>query len=211
MVAQRRIPVDTQPTLLASPPDEPRSIRLPSDWELSDERFLEIGRLNPDQLFERTADGRLLLVTWPDGLSAAITTRIAAFVSLWAMNAGGEAFGGDRGYFLPDRSGRAPDVSWIDDEQIAERGGLRGQFRFAPRFVVEVSSPSQQLDSQQEKMRAWMSNGVQLGWLVDPYEETVRIYRADGSEEQLQRPLELSGEAVCSGLKVDMSQVWEQR
>ena len=211
MVAQRQFPAGAQPASLAIYPDEPGPIRLPSDWELSDERFLEIGRLNPDQLFERTADGRLLLVTWPDGLSAAITTRIAAFVSFWAMNAGGEAFGGDRGYFLPDRSGRAPDISWIDDEQIANRGGLRGQFRFAPRFIVEVRSPAQHPDSQHDKMRAWIANGVQLGWLVDPYEETVRIYRADGSEEQLERPLELSGEDVCSGLSVDMSRVWEQR
>lgn len=57
----------------------------------------------------------------------------------------------------------------------------------------------------------WMSYGVPLGWLVDPYEETVRIHRADGSEEILQRPLELSGENVCAGLTIDMNQVWQQR
>ena len=33
-----------------------------------------------------------------------------------------------------------------------------------------------------------MSNGVRLGWLIDPYQELVWIYRADGSVEQLDRP-----------------------
>ena len=54
-----------------------------------------------------------------------------------------------------------------------------------------------------------MSNGVQLGWLIDPYEEIVWIYRADGSFEQLDRPDELSGEDVCVGLSIDMTRVWE--
>ena len=54
-----------------------------------------------------------------------------------------------------------------------------------------------------------MSNGVQLGWLIDPYEEIVWIYRGDGSVEQLDRPDELSGEDVCVGLSIDMTRVWE--
>ena len=45
-----------------------------------------------------------------------------------------------------------------------------------------------------------MSNGVRLGWLIDPYQELVWIYRADGSVEQLDRPEALSGEDVCVGL-----------
>ena len=208
MVAQRR---PAAPTVEAAQLiyDDPQPIRLPADWELTDERFLEIGLLNPDQLFERTADGRLQQMTWPDGLSGHATSVIHAFVTFWALSAGGAARGPDGGYFLSDGLARAPDISWVDAEQIAARGGLRGQFYLAPRFAVEVLSPSQTVRAQQAKMRGWMEHGVRLGWLVDPYGGRVWVYRTDGSVEQLERPAELSGEDVCVGLTVDLARIWE--
>ena len=208
MVTQR------QPVELAVPAElpvreAPQPIRLPADWELTDERFLEIAGLNPDHLLERTADGRLHLMTWPDGLSEGATAKLLIFVGMWVLTVGGQLRTPSGGYFLPDGSARAPDVSWVDAQQIADRGGLSGQFYLVPRFIIEVRSPSQSIGDQQAKMRRWMDNGVRLGWLVDPYDKQIWIYRADGSVEQLDRPAELSGEDVCVGLTIDMAQVWE--
>ena len=208
MVAQRQPPaVSLEPSALVY--DDPQPIRLPLDWELTDERFLQIGELNPEQIFERTADGKLQQVTWPELLSSTVAARIRRFVGVWVLATAGEEFGGDRGYFLPGGPARAPDVSWVSPQQLAEHGPLRGQFQLAPRFVVEVISSTQTRRAQQSKMDEWMSNGVQLGWLIDPYEEIVWIYRADDSVEQLDRPEELSGENVCVGLSIDMTRVWE--
>ena len=207
MVAQRHPPIvfDEDEELGYG---EPMPIRLPADWELTDERFLEIGALNPEQILERTADGRLHLMTWPDGLSQRTTSKLHTFVGVWDLQVGGDVRGEAGGYFLPDESALAPDVSWVSPDQITARGGWDGQFRLAPRFVIEVLSPSQQLSDQQRKMRQWVDNGVRLGWLVDPYERRVWIYRADGSVEELEQPAELSGEDVCAGLTIDMAQVW---
>ena len=207
MVAQRR-PAIASSEATAVPYDDPQPIRLPPDWELTDERFHEIGRLNPDQLFERTADGRLQLMNWPDGLSESVTTRILGFVFNWMLEAGGEVRGEAGGYFLADESSKAPDVSWVSSQQIAERGGIRGQYYLAPRFAVEVMSPSQTLPAQQAKMQHWINNGVRLGWLIDPYARQVWIYRASGEVEQLDNPAELSGEDVCEGLTIEMTLVW---
>ena len=207
MVAQRHPPiVFTEDERLGH--GEPLPIRLPPDWELTDERFLEIGELNPDQFFERTADGRLQQMIFPDGWSEAVTTRLIILVGVWSMATSGETRGEHGGYFLPDSAARSPDVSWIAPEQIAERGGLRGQHYLVPRFAIEVISSSQTVSAQQRKMRQWMDHGVQLGWLVDPYERRVWIYRADGSVEQLEEPAELSGEDVCVGLTIEMARVW---
>ena len=210
MVTQRQ-PVEVP--LQADQPvyDDPQPIRLPADWKLTDERFLEIGELNPEQFFERTADGRLQQMTWPGALSADVTAKLIAFVTFWAMSSSGAARPEGGGYFLSDELAMAPDVSWVDAQQLAEHGEFRGQMKFAPRFVAEVLSPSQTVRGQQDKMRRWMDNGVRLGWLVDPYEEQVWIYRADGSVEQLDRPDRLLGEDVCVGLEIDMNQVWEAR
>ena len=180
-------------------------IRLPPDWVITDERFEELGRLNPDTLFETAADGSLLVMIFPDALSERTSSRIHTLVGVWAMNAGGDVRGEAGGYYLSEHERRAPDVSWVSPDQVQERG----QLRFAPRFVVEVRSAGQSPQSQDEKMQIWMSYGVQLGWLVDPYEATVQIYRANGEVERLERPSTLSGEDVCVGLEIDMSQVWE--
>lgn len=186
---------------------DPLPLRLPPDWIITHERFEEIGRLNPDVLFETTADGRLIIMTFPDAFSVRVSMRIGAFVQMWALSAGGDVRGETGGYYLSELERRAPDVSWVPSDQVQERG----QLHFAPAFVVEVRSPTQSVGAQIEKMRMWMSYGVRLGWLVDPYEQTARIFRADGSEELLQSPLELSGEDVCSGLSIDMNQIWGQR
>ena len=58
-------------------------------------------------------------------------------------------------------------------------------------------------------MVEWIEGGVRLGWLIDPFVRKVWIYRADGEVVELDDPSELSGEDVCSGLVIDMSQVWE--
>jgi Uma2 family endonuclease len=54
-------------------------------------------------------------------------------------------------------------------------------------------------------MEVWMANGCQLAWLVDPGVETVFIYRACGSRDEVHgfdRPV--SGEDVLPGFKLEL-------
>ena len=53
-----------------------------------------------------------------------------------------------------------------------------------------------------------MANGCRLGWLIDPFNETVHIYRADGSI-QINRNFTqlLSGEDVLPGLEFDLREL----
>ena len=210
MVAQRQpvaLPLGVEPLI----DDTPFPIRLPPDWDLTHERLHQIGELNPEQFFERTADGRLVQVPWPDGFSVHVAALMIVFIGCWEMETGaGGAVRGSHGcYVFPDGSVVAPAVSWVAPSQIEARGGLRGRPDFAPAFVAEVFSPEQRLEARHSRMPRWMDNGVRLGWLVDPYDRQVWIYRADGSVEQLDRPAELSGEDVCVGLTIVMEQVWE--
>jgi len=51
-----------------------------------------------------------------------------------------------------------------------------------------------------DKMREYMDNGAQLGWLIDPLERTVRVYRAGFCEpELLADPEVLDGEETLPG------------
>ena len=207
MVAQRRPAIESTEAAAGSY-DDPQPIRLPPDWELTDERFLEIAQLNPDQLLERTADGRLHQIAWPEFVSEQVTEAICALVRVWTQLAGGAQRGPVGGYLFSDGPAMAPDVSWVSPGQLEQGRIEKGQFYFAPAFVVEVRSPSQTIPEQQGRMEDWISHGVQLGWLIDPYSRRVWIYRAEGEVEELDDPAELSGEDVCEGLTIEMTLVW---
>ena len=56
------------------------------------------------------------------------------------------------------------------------------QEKFAPicpDFVVELLSRTDRLETIKDKMQEYIDNGTQLGWLIDPREQNVYVYRPD--------------------------------
>ncbi|GAA6615204.1 hypothetical protein NUACC26_009930 [Scytonema sp. NUACC26] len=51
--------------------------------------------------------------------------------------------------------------------------------------MVELRSSSDVLETLQTKMQEYMDNGVQLGWLINPQQQQVEVYRAGQSVEIL--------------------------
>jgi Uma2 family endonuclease len=79
--------------------------------------------------------------------------------------------------------------------------------RIVPDFVMEVRSPSDDLEELKAKMKnVWTANGVRLAWLLDPETTTAWIYRADGNEERVSGfDKQLSGEDVLPGFTLPLS------
>jgi Uma2 family endonuclease len=48
-------------------------------------------------------------------------------------------------------------------------------------------------------MEAYIANGVLLGWLIDPQERTVTMYRLGREPEVLVNPAEVAGEGPVAG------------
>ena len=69
-------------------------------------------------------------------------------------------------------------------------------------------SPSDSLRELQNKMKEYLSCGVRLGWLINPDETKVEIYRQDQQKEILENPQTLSGEDVMPDLVVDLTEIW---
>ncbi|MFG6106758.1 Uma2 family endonuclease [Leptothoe sp. EHU-05/26/07-4] len=59
----------------------------------------------------------------------------------------------------------------------------------APDFVIELRSASDSLATLQTKMQEYQANGVCLGWLLNPQDQTVEIYRPRQPVEILKSPL----------------------
>ena len=198
-----------KPQIAAAPPLP--VLRFPAEHPLTDDLLLRIGDLNDGWRFERTREGSLAIMAAATPRSDRRGSRIFSQVDRWAIDlAGGEAFAGTAGFEQIDGAVRSPDVSWVSDAAIdALQGDLeQGFWPLCPEFVVEVRSPSQELEDQQRKMEEWIAYGALLGWLVDPEEETAWIYRPGREPEEVRRPLELSGEPELPGLVVSFREVW---
>lgn len=57
-------------------------------------------------------------------------------------------------------------------------------------------------------MTEYMNCDVKLGWLIDPEDKLVEIYRQEQNKEILNNPQTLSGEEVLPGLTVDLTEIF---
>ena len=193
---------------------ETLSLELPRTLKLyvTQEQFEALAASNRDLQLERTAQGELI-VNPPTGWeSGKRNSRISGKLYIWWENAGepGEMFDSSTAFILPNGANRAPDASWISQERWdALTEEQKGTFaNICPDFVVELRSASDTLKSLQEKMQEYMDNGAKLGWLIDPKNRTVEVYRVGLEIEVLSHPTELSGEEVLPGFVLDLRRVW---
>lgn len=112
---------------------------------------------------------------------------------------------------LPDGSQYKADGAWISMEKIngMSEDERRHIAEIVPDFVLEVLSETDSLSKTKKKMTdAWMANGVQLAWLIDPKKEKAWIYRADGNNETVDSfDQPLSGEEVLPGFTFNLREL----
>jgi Uma2 family endonuclease len=77
-----------------------------------------------------------------------------------------------------------------------------------PDFVIELRSESDGLEPLQQKMQEYLDNGLRLGWLVNPQERQVEIYRVGQSKQVVQNPQQVDGEDILPGFVFDLSILW---
>ena len=78
-----------------------------------------------------------------------------------------------------------------------------------PDFVLELMSPTDTLAQLQNKMREYINCGVRLGWLINPDDKQVEIYRQDREKEVLDNPLTLRGEDIMPRLVISLEDIFE--
>jgi Uma2 family endonuclease len=54
-------------------------------------------------------------------------------------------------------------------------------------------------------MREYLASGLRLGWLINPQQQQVEIYRLNSSVEIINLPAILSGEDVLPGLVLHLT------
>jgi Uma2 family endonuclease len=181
--------------------------------KLNDEDFFEFCRLNSELRIERTKEGDLIIM--PPAFSKTGERNFALTVEfgIWTKSdSTGVGFDSSTGFTLPNGAMRSPDLSWIRVERWNELTDDE-QNRFAPicpDFVVELRSESDRLNILKEKMAEYINNGAQLGWLIDPFEKNVYVYRQQSTVECLANPDTVSGEPLLPGFVLEMKEIWDK-
>ena len=185
----------------------PREITL----RVSRAEFAAIAAANRDLRLERTADGKLIVNPPTGGESSRRNLSISAQLWIWvkANPTLGVAFDSSGGFELPSGDTRAPDASWVRSNKwnALTPQQQKGFVPLCPDFVVELRSETDNLSVLQEKMREYLANGARLGWLIDPQNQRVEIYRDRGDVEVLQQPGQLSGEDVLPGFTLSLRDI----
>lgn len=157
--------------------------------QMSDDEFFAFCQANPDLNIERNAQREIIIMSPTGTKTGSINLKIAYQLEAWNEKIGaGIVFDSSTGFTLPDQSVKSPDASWLSMEKWKHLTPDQ-QEKFAPvcpEFVVEFKSKNDRLDDLQDKMKSWLENGAQLGWLIVPEEEKVYIYQADQEVRQHQ-------------------------
>jgi Uma2 family endonuclease len=170
--------------------------------DLTDDQFYEVCRSNPDIRLEQTAKGELIIMPPTGGDAGNRNFRLIGQLGVWVeQDNTGLGFDSSTAFKFPNGATRSPDAAWVRRDRW-EALTSREKERFppiAPDFVVELRSRTDTLEAVQQKMQEYIANGVRLGWLLNPQDHQVGIYRPSKPVEVLLAPATLSGEEVLPG------------
>lgn len=179
---------------------------------INDEQFEIVVKNNPDLNFEQTSRGELVIVPPTGGTSGKRNFNLIGQFSAWVdehMELG-EGFDSSTLFRLPNGAKRSPDVSWVrrDRWEALTKKEQDGYVPLCPDFVIELRSPTDNLDELQAKMLEYITGGAILGWLIDPQNALVYIYRQGRAIETVDSPSMLFGEDVLPGFSLNLQRIW---
>ncbi len=179
---------------------------------LNSEAFKELCQVNKSLRLERASTGEVLIMPPTYPWTGKKNFGIAGQLWVWIDRTGlGIGFDSSTGFTLPNGAVYSPDASWVSNQKWDTLTPTQQEEEFsplAPDFVVELRSSSDSLKKLREKMQEYIDNGVRLGWLIDPKNKTVEIYRNGQDVEVLKSPTTLSGEDILPGFELNLNKVW---
>ncbi|MDX2163654.1 MAG: Uma2 family endonuclease [bacterium] len=79
---------------------------------------------------------------------------------------------------------------------------------FVPEFVIEVMSPTDTLTQLLDKAAAYLTDGVQLVWIVDPHAKQVHVVRHDQPTPHTASNGEITGAPVLPTFTVTLESLF---
>ncbi len=130
---------------------------------------------HPDYCME-LVNGKITIMS-PSGYeSDEVALEAAAQLRNWVKPRKlGRVTGAGAGFELPNSDVRAPDVSFVIAERM--RRTTRSFAELAPDLMIEVKSPTDSLSALRKKIQNFLSQGTNVGILINPEKHRIEIYR----------------------------------
>ena len=178
---------------------------------LTPDQFYRLCSDNPELRLELTARKEIVIMPPAGPESGAWNFNVNTQLGEWIKKDGrGIGFDSSAGFTLPNGAVRAPDAAWVLREKW-DALTKEERMKFAPvvpNFVIEIRSQSEALRQQKSKMEEYLAAGAELGWLIDPFDRKVHIYRQSEQPKVLEDPASVSGDPELPGFVLDLTQVW---
>lgn len=186
-------------------------IRLANSVEEMRARFDDFVTHNPDLNVEQESSGEIVIMAPTGAEGSSANSEITRQLGNWAIANGGKTFDSSCMFVLANGAKRSPDAAWIAEARwqtlLPEE---RKKFpRIAPDFVIELRSDTDRSSVLQSKMQEYIDNGVQLGWLIDPLERRVHIYRSHKQPVSLENPQVVSGGDALEGFELHFDRIFQ--
>lgn len=138
------------------------------------EDFLQLPETKPSSEY---IDGQIIQKPMPQGKHSTIQTELSTAANLILKPRQiARAFSELRCTF----GGRSivPDVSIFTWQRIPrdQNGEVANVFPIAPDWTIEILSPDQSQTKVTKNILHCLNHGTQMGWLIDPAEQTIFVY-----------------------------------
>src|SRR5438067_12577880 len=143
--------------------------------------FHDVERLQalyPDHQIE-LREGKLIIMSPSDSVSGEVGVEFSTLLNIWVRQHGlGRVLDSSTGFRLPNGDLLSPDVSFVSRERLKQTP--RTYLSVVPELIVEIKSSTDRVRELEEKIALFLSQGVQVGILIDPDTHTVSVYRSGG-------------------------------
>ena len=188
------------------------TLRLKPAIKMTDDEFFALCQLNRDLRLERNAEGDIKVMPPTGGETGNRNAEITGQLVIWTKQDGiGAAFDSSTGFKLPNGADRSPDAAWVQKSRLAVLTQEEKEkfLPLCPDFVIELLSPSDELEEVKAKMDEYIENGARLGWLLEPRSRRVYVYRPGESVIMIENTGQISGEPELPGFVLDLREIWE--
>lgn len=174
---------------------------------LSLEEFLKLPDTEPTSEY---IDGQIIQKPMPQGKHSVIQGELVTTVNVVVKPQKiARAFPELRCTF----GGRSivPDVSVFVWNRIPrdENGAIANVFQAAPDWMIEILSPDQSATKVTKKILHSLKYETQIGWLLDPAEQTIFVYQSNQQPEVFDEPEEqLPVPSFASELRLKVGEVF---
>ena len=174
--------------------------------------------LYPDYQIE-LREGKIIIMSPSDSASGEIGARFMTLLGTWVYNHNlGRVLDASTGFRMPNGDLLSPDVSFVSRERLKQNP--RTYLAVVPQLIVEIKSSRDRIRELEEKIALFLSQGVQVGILIDPDTHIVSVYRpgglsknADGGDPNPQATTLRDGDALSvpelfPGWEIPITSLW---